>query len=71
MCLRCLLCLLHDVWIAVLKLLGLVVPVNLELCYARLFSKDVTSQAGDVNLLRRVLVHLGIVIFDVAVIADS
>ena len=52
-------------------LLVLVVPVNLEFGDTGLLRQDVPVQAVDVDHGGRVLIQLGIVVLDVAVVADS
>ena len=56
---------------ATTHLLGQVVPIDLELSDARFLCKDVSVQALDDWLLRRVLVELGVVVLDVHVVADA
>jgi hypothetical protein len=66
--------LLQDSFFAVLgnhELLGLVVPIDLELGYAGLLSQDVAGEARNVGLGGRHLVELRGVILYVHVIADA
>ena len=48
-----------------------IVPVDLELGHAGLLSKDVTAEALDHRLSRRVLVELRLVVLNVGVVADA
>ena len=47
------------------------IPVNLELSHAGLFSKDVSSKAGNINLGWRIIVHFLVVILNVDIVSNT
>ena len=48
-----------------------VIPVDVELGHSRFFSQDVASQAGDVWVLWRLLIHFRCVVLHVDIITNT